>query len=95
MRALYDSEADALQIDLDDVPVDHVEDVGNGAAVSLAGETAVGLELLGAREGIEAPIAEAASRYGLDREALEAAARSALAAPDRVVVLAVAAKALA
>ena len=35
----------------------------------------------------------AADRYDLDREALQAAAQSALAAPDRVVVVEVAARA--
>lgn len=95
MRALYDSEADALQIDLEDEHVEHVEEVEGGAAVGLAGDHVVGVEVLGARAGIDEPLAAAAERYGLDREALEAAGRSALAAPDRLVVLEVGARALA
>jgi len=39
------------------------------------------------RLGVEDPIAAVADRYELDRGALEAAARSALAVPDRVVGL--------
>ena len=38
------------------------------------------------------PLAAVAERYDLDREALAAAAQSALAAPDRVVSLEVAAR---
>lgn len=96
MRALYDSEADALRIDLEDTRVEHVEDVAAGASAGIAGDRVVGLELLGAREGVEAPIAAAAARYGLDREApiCAAAARSALAAPGRVVMLEVGAREL-
>jgi hypothetical protein len=41
--------------------------------------------------GVSEPLASVAARYGLDLEALDAAAKSALAAPDRVVVLEVAA----
>jgi hypothetical protein len=40
-------------------------------------------------------LAAVAERYGLDLEALRAAAQSALAAPDRAVVLEVAARTLA
>ena len=43
--------------------------------------------------GIVEPLAAVAERYDLDREALQAAAQSALAAPDRVVSLEVAARA--
>lgn len=39
------------------------------------------------------PLAAAANRYDLDLEALKAAARSALEAPDRVITLEVAARA--
>jgi hypothetical protein len=41
--------------------------------------------------GISEPLAAMADRYDLDREALEAAAQSALAAPNRVVSVEVAA----
>jgi hypothetical protein len=43
--------------------------------------------------GIDEPLAAVAGRYDLDREALQAAAQSALAAPDRAVVVEVAARA--
>jgi hypothetical protein len=46
----------------------------------------VNVELIAPRAHIEL-LARAAERFALDGEALEAAARSALAAPDRVVVL--------
>lgn len=42
--------------------------------------------------GIDEPLAAVAARYDLDLEALHAAAQSALAAPDRVIVLEVAAR---
>lgn len=47
----------------------------------------VELQLLYPDLGIEQPIAAVARRYDLDHSTLEAAARSALAVPDRVVVL--------
>jgi hypothetical protein len=43
--------------------------------------------------GLTERLAAVAERYELDLEALQAAAQSALAAPDRVVVLEVAARA--
>ncbi len=42
--------------------------------------------------GLAEPLAAVAERYDLDREALAAAAQSALAAPDRQVSLEVAAR---
>jgi hypothetical protein len=42
------------------------------------------IQLLGADKDIE-PLDEAAERYGLDAEGLRAAARAALAAPDREI----------
>jgi hypothetical protein len=44
------------------------------------------------RDGLEASLGAAADRYGLDAKALIAAARSALAAPDREIVLEVGAR---
>jgi hypothetical protein len=43
--------------------------------------------------GITEPLTAVAERYDLDREALHAAAQSAFAAPDRLVILEVAARA--
>jgi hypothetical protein len=92
MRADYDSQAGALDIEI--FPFRHFERQevvddsfcmvgfakGRPAAVELL-DPATHLELLDV----------AASRFGLDAGALQAAARAALAAPDRVVELEVAA----
>jgi len=89
MRAEYDSRADALAIDLVPRPVAHS---GHGiddrctVAVDERG-AALSIEVLYPADGIESSLAAVAARYGLDVEALVAAARSALAAPDREVVL--------
>lgn len=94
MRAEYDSEADALSIDLLDVErwdgaeivdVDH-------CTVALSRGRPANLELL-APSGHLALLDRAAERHGLDAQALRAAAQSALAAPDRMVVLDVLAQA--
>jgi hypothetical protein len=56
----------------------------------------VAIDILGAsRADVEEPLAAVAARYGLDREALIAAARSALAAPDREILLEVSARVVA
>lgn len=88
MRADYDSKANAISITL--APVDRAEradQVHERAVVALHDGHPVELQLLYPDLGIEEPIAAVAGRYALDRGALEAAARSALAVPDRVVVL--------
>lgn len=88
MRADYDSKANAISITL--VPVDHAEradQVHERAVVALHDGHPVEMQLLYPDLGVEEPIAAVAGRYDLDRGALEAAARSALAVPDRVVVL--------
>jgi len=94
MRAEYDSEADALSIDVVDVdrwegsePVD--DDFCN---VALAGGRAANVELLSPRDHLDL-LALAADAHGLDAEALLATAQSALAAPDRTVVVDVLAQA--
>ena len=51
------------------------------------------VQLLYPDMGISEPLGAVAERYDLDLEALHAAAQSALAAPDRVVVLEVEARA--
>jgi hypothetical protein len=88
MRADYDSKANAISITL--APVEHAEradQVHERAIVALHDGHPVELQLLYPDLGIEEPIVAVADRYDLDRGALEAAARSALAVPDRVVVL--------
>jgi uncharacterized protein YuzE len=88
MRAEYDSQADALSIDLIDA---ERWDTGEGVdddycTVSLAAGRPANIELLSPAAHLDL-LATVAERYDLDREALEAAARLALAAPDRQVVL--------
>jgi hypothetical protein len=94
MRADYDSKANAISIKLVDVDhADRADQVHDRAIVALHDGNAVELQLLYPDLGVEEPIAAAADRYSLDRGALEAAAHSALAVPDRVVVLDVLARA--
>lgn len=88
MRADYDSKANAISITL--APAEHAEradQVHERAIVALHDGHPVELQLLYPDLGVEEPIAAVAGRYDLDGGALEAAARSALAVPDRVVVL--------
>ena len=69
------------------------DEVHSRAIVALADGTPVEVQLLYPDLGISEPLAAVADRYELDREALNAAAQSALAAPDRVVMLEVGARA--
>jgi hypothetical protein len=93
MRADYDSQANALSIDLrrfehyerqDEVDADY-------CVVGFAGGAPVRVSLLSPAKHLDL-LGVAAERYGLDGIALLAAARAALAAPDRVVRLEVAAQ---
>lgn len=87
MRAEYDSEADALSIQLLEEnwsEGDQVDDTY--CTVALAGGRPANVELIAPREHLDL-LAVAADRHGLDHEALLAAAQSALAAPNRPVVL--------
>lgn len=88
MRAEYDSTADALSIDIVDVPRwDGGEGVDDDfCTVAFADGRPVNVELISPRDNL-ALLARAAEQFDLDAQALEAAARSALAAPDRAVVL--------
>ena len=91
MKAEYDSEADALSILFaEGVHAVRGERVHPRAIVDMSADGPLGVQLLYPGRGIEEPLAAAASEFGLDREALEAAARSALSAPDREVSLDVA-----
>jgi hypothetical protein len=88
MRADYDSEANVLSIDLIEAErwdgSDPIDD--DYCTVALAGDRPANIELLSPAEHLEL-LAIAAKRHRLDAEALEAAARSALAAPDRTILL--------
>ncbi len=96
MKADYDSEANALSIDLVEVERwDCDEDVdGSYCHVAIAGGHPVNVELLDPSDHLDL-LQEASERYGLDGTALVAAAQAALAAPDRVVTLDVAVRAAA
>jgi hypothetical protein len=92
MRADYDSEANALSIDLrrfgryerqDEVDDDY-------CVVGFAGGEPVRISLLSPAKHLDL-LDVAAERFSLDRLALRAAAQAALAAPDRIVELEVAA----
>jgi hypothetical protein len=94
VRADYDSTANAISIAITDAPhADASDEVHSRATVALAGRKPVEVQLLYPDMGISEPLAAVANRYHLDLEALHAAAQSALAAPDRVVSLEVAARA--
>jgi hypothetical protein len=92
MRADYDSEADTIQVELERVrKLGHSEVVEDGAViVGIYEDRPVMVDVIGTRNGFEGSLRLAAERYDLDAQALTAAARAALAAPDRVVTLAVA-----
>ena len=88
MRADYDSEADALSIQLRRIErYDHQEQVDDDYCnVGIVNGQAVDVELIYPAEHLDL-LELAAERYSLDGTALVAAARAALAAPDRVVVM--------
>ena len=93
MRADYDSEGRTLEIELE--PVDHLDSgddsVHPRVVVHIADGRPVVIDVLSADEALDEPLAAVAGAYGLDVQALLAAGRSALAAPDRAVTIEVAA----
>jgi hypothetical protein len=96
MRVDYDSAANVISIAITDASrADGSDEVHSRAIVALADGKPVEVQLLYPDAGIDEPLAAVADRYELDLEALHAAAQSALAAPDRVVVLEVEARAAA
>lgn len=88
MRAEYDSEADALSIDLIDAKHwdDSVEIHDTYCRVAFENGVAANIELLSPSEALRY-LRPAGELAGVEPELLEAAARSALAAPDRTVSL--------
>lgn len=96
MRADYDSEANTLQLVLEDFDrfpseVDAV-DIGSHVTVDAGpNERAyvITAQEPNSREA-SADLAETARRYGLDERAIVAATRAALAHPDHVITLEVA-----
>jgi len=96
MRADYDSEANALSIDLIDVlHWEGSEGVGDRVNVAFAKGKPANVELLYPDLGVDEVLREAADRFDLDGDALIAAARAAVAVPDRVVTLEVGVRAVA
>jgi hypothetical protein len=96
MKADYDSKADAVSIDLIEAGRwEDSEEVEPRLNIAIANHVPVNIELLYPGLGLEKPLQAVAARYGLDAEALVAAARAAIAAPDRTVTLDVAVRAAA
>lgn len=94
MKADYDSEANALSIDLVDARRwDDNEAVGQRVNVAIASGQPVNVELLYPNLGLQEPLQAAADRFELDAEALIAAAQAAIAAPDRVATVEVSVRA--
>lgn len=96
MRADFDSEANAISIELQIVErFDYQEQVDDDYCnVGFANGQPVNVELLDPAEHLDL-LETAAELYSLDSAALVAATQAALAAPDRVVSLEVAAPAAA
>jgi hypothetical protein len=86
MRAQYDSHANAISIELTKIEkADRADQAHKRAVVAIRAGRPIELQLLYPDKGVAEPLAAAAARHGLDREALAAAAAAALAAPDRSV----------
>lgn len=86
MRARYDSDANAISIELTKIEkADRADQAHKRAVIAIRGGQPVELQLLYPDMGVAEPLAAAAKRHGLDREALAAVTAAALAAPDRFV----------
>jgi hypothetical protein len=91
MRADYDSKANAISISLSGAPrAERADQVHSRAVIALHDDRPVELQILYPDLGIDEPLGAVARAYGLDEEALVAAAQAALAAPDRSITLEVA-----
>ncbi len=92
MKADYDSQADAISIEL--LPFDHFDDQeqvdDDFCTVGFEGGRPVNVGLLAPAKHLDL-LDRAAERFGVDGESLVAITRAALAAPDRVVELKVSA----
>jgi hypothetical protein len=89
MKVDYDSEGRSLLFEFDGFPEpddrDDTEDLAGGICLVTHREgRPIFVQLLSADKDIT-PLDEAAERFGLDAEALRAAAHAALAAPDREI----------
>lgn len=91
MKADYDSKANAISIEIEQGQnAERADQVHPRAVAALRGDQPIELQLLYPDLGIDEPLRTVAERYGLDLEALVAAATAALAAPDRRVTVDVA-----
>jgi hypothetical protein len=91
MRADYDSKANAISISLAlEGRAERADQVHSRLVVALHNDRPVELQLLYPDLGVKEPLGAVAQNYGLDIEALVAAAQAALAAPDRSVTVDVA-----
>jgi hypothetical protein len=89
MKADYDSEADAILIEIEDV--DHWDrgvmiDDTDYCDVAFQGDRPVAVSLRYPREELRL-LDRAADRFALDADALKAAARAALDLPDREITI--------
>jgi hypothetical protein len=90
MRADYDSEANAISIELHAGFADRADQVHPRAIVAIRADQPIEFQLLYPDLGVDEPLRAVADRYGLDPESLTAAAQAALAAPGRSVTVDVA-----
>ncbi len=96
MHADYDSKANAVSISLAQRErADEADQVHPRAVVALRDKRPIEVQLLYPDLGVKEPLGAVATRYELDVEALIAATQAALAAPDRVITLDVALRAVA
>ena len=88
MRAEYDTQADALSIDLVDASLwdESISIDDTFCHLAMSKGVPVNIELLSPFRSLHF-LDEAAKRAGIDPDEVQAAARSALAAPDRQVTL--------
>lgn len=93
MKADYDSQADALSIDLIEVPRwDDGEEIDDTYCnVALYQGRPANVELLSPRDHLDL-LDVVVERFELDRDSIHAAAQAALPAPNRAVTLDVAAR---
>jgi hypothetical protein len=92
MHADYDSNANAVSLSLGLAgPAQQADQVHPRAIVALRDGHPIEVQLLYPELGIDEPLRTIAERYKLDAEALIAAAHAAVAAPDRAVMLDIAA----
>jgi phage terminase large subunit-like protein len=91
LRADYENRSDTIQIELEAADrLDRDDAEVAGVIVGIRDERPVMIDLIGTRTGVDERLRRTAERFDLDVEALIAAARAALAAPDRAITLDVA-----